>query len=273
MKAERRHELKTNSLARGLEGVPEHWREYGSKVLLVVLVAAIVFLLVRYWNDKKVRDAEMVTSSMQTAHSELEQLKNLPIQLFGASASAVAEQRQRIAQQVDQAFSTVINSTKDPKTLGNAFLGQGDLNWMLANFPELPGAETLPSNLQIQNRDGLLDQARSWYEKVLEQGNSAAPSDVFYARLGLAAIAENQSQWDKAKAQYQSITDAADMPASFKEYATERLAQLPQLQTPALIVPRPPVAPAATAPASAPAVPAATSQPTTAPTAPTTSQP
>jgi hypothetical protein len=270
MKAERRHELKTNSLARGLEGVPEHWREYGSKVLLVILVGAIVFLLVRYWNDKKVRDAEMVTSSMQTAHAELEQLKNLPIQLFGASASAVAEQRQRIAQQVDQAFSTVINSTKDPKTLANAFLGQGDLNWMLANFPELPGAETLPSNLQIQNRDALLDQARSWYEKVLESGNSAAPSDVFYARLGLAAIAENQSQWDKAKSQYQSVVDAAEMPTSFKEYARDRLAQLPQLLTPALIVPRPPVVPEATAPASAPAT---TSRPTTAPAATTTSQP
>ena len=52
---ERRHDLKTNALARGVEGMPRSLREYGSRILLVVLVAAIVFLLVRYWNYKKIR--------------------------------------------------------------------------------------------------------------------------------------------------------------------------------------------------------------------------
>jgi tetratricopeptide (TPR) repeat protein len=248
MKAERRHELKTNALARGIEDFPEYWREYGSKILLVILVAAVVFLLVRYWNDKKVRDAELVSSSMQTVQVELDRLRGLPILLEnGASTSFVAEQRQKVAELADQAISTVLNTAKDSKTLANAFLARGDLNWALANFPELPGASTLPATLQIQNRDSLLDQARSSYEKVLEPAYSGSPSDVFYARIGLAAIAENQGQWDKAKAQYEAIANAADMPKSFKDYASDRLAQLPQIQTAALIVPRPPSGPEAPA--------------------------
>ena len=55
MKAERRHDLKTNALARGLEGFPYYWRTYGSQALLVVLIFLIVFMLVRYWNEKKAR--------------------------------------------------------------------------------------------------------------------------------------------------------------------------------------------------------------------------
>jgi len=243
MKAERRHELKTNALARGLEEFPDYWREYGSKALLVVLVAAVAFLSVRYWNDKKARDAQTVTNSMQSIHSGLDQLRTLPMFLQnGAGAQPIAEQRQKIAQTVDSSISTVLNTAKEPKILANAFLARGDLNWQLANFPDVPGSDTLPATLQIQNHDSLLEQARASYEKVLEPAYSGSPTDVFYARVGLAAIAENQGQWDKAKAQYQAITDAADMPAAFKEYAGERIAQLPQLQTAALLVPQPPVA-------------------------------
>ena len=241
MKAERRHELKTNALARGLDDMPELWHEYGSKILLIVLVAAVAFLLVRYWADKKAHDAELITSSMQSIHSDLDQLRGLPMLLAnGAGAQVVAEQRQKIAQRVDGSISTVLNTAKDSKVLANAFLARGDLNWLLANFPDVPGSDTLPSTLQIQNHDSLLDEARASYEKVLEPAYSTSPSDVFYARIGLAAIDENQAQWDKAKAQYQAIADAADMPASFKDYSGERIAQLPQLQSAALIVPQPP---------------------------------
>ena len=88
MKAERRHELKTNTLARGIEGVPNFWREHGNQILLIVLVAAVTFLLVRYWNEKKAKDAASVAINLQTAHTELGMLTQLPFRMAeGASRS------------------------------------------------------------------------------------------------------------------------------------------------------------------------------------------
>jgi predicted negative regulator of RcsB-dependent stress response len=242
MKAERRHDLKTNALARGVEGAPDLWREYGSRILLMVLVAAIVFLLVRYWNDKKARDAATLVESMETATSSVRQLGVLPLEVqAGGSASDIAENRQKITQQAEQAINVVLNSSKDPKQLANAYLARGDLNWTLANFPTVPGAETLPSTLQLSNRETFVEQARTSYAKILEPAYSGSTADVFYARMGLAAIAENAGQWDQAKAQYQAISGGKDMPESFKDIANARLTMLPKYQSPALLV-APPVA-------------------------------
>lgn len=248
MKAERRHELKTNSLAKSLEGLPQYWREYGSRVLLVVLVAAITFLLVRYWNDKKAREQETISTSLETAHTALRELERAPLELAGgAPASAIAEERERLTQQVDTALAGLVSATKDPKVLSNAYLARGDLYWTLANFPALPGSETQPS-LDVPNRDGVLEQARSWYQKVIDQGNAATLDDQFYARVGLAAVAENLRQWDKARDQYNAIANSGSMTPSYKQYATERLAQSSQYETTPLIVPAPPAPPVAPAP-------------------------
>jgi tetratricopeptide (TPR) repeat protein len=266
MKAERRHDLKTNALARGVEGAPELWREYGSRILLVVLVAAIVFLLVKYWNEKKAQDAKVVAESIEAANNLVHQLNLLPLEYAG-SASELAENRQKTVQQAEEAINKVLNSTKDPKTLANAYLARGDLNWSLANFPDTPGAATLPAQLQISDRSGLADQARSSYEKVLVPPYSGSTTDVFYARMGLAAVAENQGQWDQARAQYQAIKDGANMPDSFKEIAGTRLGVLPKVQTPVLLVPPPVVAPGP--PASMPTT-GRVAAPTTAPSVPTT---
>lgn len=276
MKAERRHDLKTNALARGLESAPDYWREYGSRILLVVLVAAIVFLLVRYWNDKKATDARQVAESIETAATSIQELQQLPAQSFMHPASEIAESREKYRQQADGAINTILNTTKDPKMLAVAYLDRGNLNWQLANFPETPGSTTLPSSQQLTNRDAFLDQAKGSYEKVLDPSYKASVENAFAARMGLAAVAENQGKWDEAKAQYQAIADAANMPASFKELAEKRLSNLAKYQQPALLVPAPAVTPMTTTvptteptSTSQPAVsPAATSQ-----TAPAGSQP
>lgn len=253
MKAERRHELRTNALARSVEGAPDLWREYGSRILLAVLVAAIVFLLVKYWNDSKARQAQAVTEAIQAANSSVRELGMLPLEVRpGSPAADLAESRQRVAQQAEQSINTVLNSAKDSKLLADAYLIRGDLNWTLANFPELPAAETLPSNLQLTNRDAFMEQARSSYQKVLDPQYSGSTTDVFYARMGIAAVAENMGQWDQAKSQYEAIRDAANMPQSFKEVAGTRLADLAKDQTPVLLVPPPVAVPAAPSTQEAP---------------------
>lgn len=236
MKSERRHELKTNSLARGLETLPDYWREYGSKLLLIILVGLIVFLLVRYWRDKQARDAREVADAMSNVRVALQQLDELPEQYMYAPPNLLAENRRNISQEAESAISTILESTKEPKFAANAWLARGDLNWKLATLPEIPGADTQPS-LKIENRDSLLGQARAAYEKVLQPTYSNSTLDVFYARLGLAAIDEDQQQWARARDEYQALASSAAMPASFKQYAQSQLAQLPELEKPVILGP------------------------------------
>lgn len=286
MKAERRHDLKTNALARGIEGLPDYWRDYGNKLLLVVIAALLVYLGVRYWSQKRANEAQAVTESLQSAQSALQDLDRLPMGYMSAMAqpSALADQRQKAVQSAEIAINTVINDARDPKALASGYLAKAELNWKLANMPEIPGAQTQPSLRMSKNPDEFLNAARSAYEQVLQPQFSGQTLATFQARLGLAAIAENQQKWDAARQQYQAILDASNFPPEFKSYASDRLAELPNLQKPALLGEGPnlfshpatqPTTPEAlgpfptpqTTPASSPSTaPVLTSGPTTRPT-------
>ncbi|HXE52852.1 MAG TPA: hypothetical protein VN541_07560 [Tepidisphaeraceae bacterium] len=266
MKAERRHDLKTNALARGLEGFPYYWRTYGSQALLVVLIFLIVFMLVRYWNEKKARQAEELSSSMAQIQQDLRELDQIPMGYMSLPSDKLADERKRLAQDADASIATVLNTAKDSKLLASAWRARGELDWKLANLPDPPGADTQPV-LAVGNKDTLLSDSRSAFEQVLQPQYSTAVEDVFAARLGLAAIAENQNQWDKAREQYQGIADAANMPDAFRQYARDQIGELPKYEHPVYLGP----------PATLPSLfnkPSATTKPSVlGPTAPAPSQP
>jgi len=270
MKSERRHDLKTNALARGLEGLPNYWRDYGSRALLVVVVALVVFLLVRYWNDRRASQAQQTIEAMGTAQEKLEELDRLAGAFSINAAQAVADERQKDARDAEDAINTVLDHARDPRVKANAFLARGELNWKLANLPELPGADTRPS-LKLSNKDKLLDDAKSAYEETIRT-NSGDALDLFSARMGLAAIAEEKHDWDAARQQYQLVADSG-LPDAFREYARKRLTDLPQYEKPVLIAPPEPQTRPTTQPALlGPATPAAT-QPASEPSASPTSEP
>lgn len=268
MKSERRHDLKTNALARGLEGLPNYWRDYGSRALLVVVVALIVYLLVRYWNDRKASQAQQAALAMTTIQEKLEDIDRLAGAFSANTAQAVADQRQKDARDVEDAIDTVLDHAHDARAKANAYVARGELNWKLANLPELPGADTRPS-LKLSNRDKLLDNAKSAYEEVL-RSNSGDALDEFSARMGLAAIAEDKRDWGAARQQYQLAADSG-LPEAFRDYARKRLTDLSQYQKPVLIAPPEPQTQPSTEPAIlGPATPLPT-QPSTSPTnSPTT---
>ena len=263
MKAERRHELKTNALARGIEGFPNYWRDYGSRALLFVVVMLLVFLLVRYWNQKKQQQAEEVTAAMENVQSELQRLDQFPLS-YGGPPSVVLEQRKQILQQADGSIQTLLNSSKDPNILAKANLAQGDLDWKLATLPDMPAAETQPS-LRVPNRQKLLNDARAAYERILVPPYDNSALNVYSARMGLAAVAENLQEWDKARQQYEAIVNSSNLPASFRDYARARLDALPGYQRPAYLGPPPPPE---TQPTTAPAQQLGPQAPSTMPTAP-----
>ena len=276
MKSERRHDLKTNALARSLWGFPEYWHEYGNKALLALICMLLAFLGVRYWNDKKQQEAHKLQDAVQSAHDAIEQISIEPNLYERAPASALMKQRQTLRQDAEDAIGTILDSTNDPKLRTNAYLAKGELYWKLANMPELPGAATQPDlQLGSSERQRLLDQSRSAYEQGLSSNDSF---DQFSARLALAAIAEDLDQWDTARQQYQQIAAAQDMPSEFKQYADQRLAELIRYEKPVLLE-----APATEPTVFGPPVPASSeqastatgsSEPATAPSAsPATTQP
>ena len=250
MKSQRRHELKTNALARGLEALPSHWKDYGSRVLLAVLVALIVFLGFRYWNDKKALEAQQLNSSIETVQTELSRLDSL-VSGDAASASAIAKERKLAATEADNAISTILTTSSDPKIKASALLARGDLNWKLAEAPDPPGSDTRP-DLKVPNRQGLLENASHAYQEALQPPYSSDPLVVFRARVGLAAIAENNGQWADARREYEALAGAANIPASFKDYAQQRIADLAKLQKPVLLGEFKPPPPPTTSPATAP---------------------
>ena len=268
MKSERRHDLKTNTLSQQLEGLPDYWREYGNKILLVIIVGLLVYIAVRYYRDKKARDLEQVSVAMETIRTSMRELDQL--QVAEAMGSPASDARQKVSSTINDSISTVLSTSKDPKVLARAYIAQGDLDWKLANMPDPPGATTRP-DLKISNRDGLLGGAAESYSKVLEAPYSSDPLSVVTARMGLAAVAENRGKWDEAKSQYQAIVDAKNLSQAFKDIAAKRLTDLADYKSIPLLNPPPEAGAtnATTAPSifgpEAPMFPNATTAPSTMP--------
>ena len=271
MKAERRHELKTNALARGLTDFPDFWREYGSRILLAVVVGLLVYLGVKYWGDRKANNARRVVDALQTLQTVNSDLEIQPRQYSRQNSERLHHERQVLRQEADSAVNTLLDLAKDSRTRANAYLGKGEVDWKLANLPALPGADTEPSlEVKPEERDRLLNDARTAYEEAIRESSDAYT--VLEARLGLAAIAENLGQWDKARQQYELLANSAEMPPALKQYTAARIADLPQYEKPVLIGPPPlPVEmPGASTQAATQLFGQTSSQPTTEPTATTT---
>ena len=241
MKAERRHELKQNTLARGLEALPDVGRRHGTKILLVVLVGLAVALLIRSRVSSSRESAQQASYSLSHGRELIDQLRNSAERLPPAQFVSVA---QEISRAVDMAVQQVLEGTDDPRMLAEARVLQGDLNWHLAMLPEPPGAATQPALALPRNDEQLLQSAHDAYQAALEQ-RGAPPESVITARLGLAAVAENRRQFDAAREQYQKVLDDGATPKPLKDMAAASISRLEVLRKPPLLAP----------PASAPSFP------------------
>lgn len=248
MKAQRRHELKTNTLDAKLKKAPAFLQEYSSRILLGLVLCVLAFVLVRYYFDRKSEKAQRASDSMGEA-------------VFALGDMATAAQRGNLQDftgslgKIDAAISIVLDNSEDPKIRATALVVRGDANWKAANLPPLPGATTRPELKLEKPSEYYLKAAEEAYSKVLEPPLNSDPVSVTSARLGLAAIAENRGQFDKAKEYYQKII--AD-PATDKTYialAQQRMDDLSKLETPIFLsksVPANEVVPGTTKPSTNP---------------------
>ncbi|HYO07465.1 MAG TPA: hypothetical protein VER17_00705 [Tepidisphaeraceae bacterium] len=291
MKAERRHELQENELAKVIKKAPNFWQESGGKFLAVSVAVLVIVLLIRYRITSTRQAAVLATERLSNARAFIDELgdpRMAAAMMMGAPGD-MANQRRVQFNEANNAIADAIRLSDDKKIQAEALLAKGDLSWTLASLPPIPGSATQPA-LLIRDPKDLLNTATEAYQQVVNNYADQKYAHVA-ARFGLAAVAENRSEWEQARTQYEKVaTEAKDLPA-YQQLAAQRLVRLNEIRqpvllgTPAVLPPmptipgtrpvpdllRPTTAGAATAPASpatltaAPAAPPATS-PAVAPT-------
>lgn len=267
MKSERRHELKTNDMARGLERLPELARQYGARILLgVVLVVLLVVIILNRIHSRRaaVQAAYEGLAGAQYALSELRSFNTF--QYLTPDGDVLARIRLQLTEEARNGLSLALSQTDNPQIMAAALVSQGDLNWLVATLPPVPAATTRPSlNLEPEPTKAL-DLAEKSYQQVLSQYGEQRISAIA-ARFGLAAIAENHKDWTKARTYYDTIANDPDTPAALKTQASVRLTLLTRLQNPVLL------AKPSTQPATQAAIQPSTQMTTQPATQPATDQP
>lgn len=231
MKAQRRRELKSNSLIWHLQGLPEKIKQYQSQISLVVILLALGVVLIQYRMRTAAERLDAAQNGVAQATENLARLRQMGMPEHNGDLF-MKEREDFYAEGVEQADEALQKAPDNqPQLKAHALLAKGDLSYEMANFPELPGAATQPALRPSESTDDLLSAASDAYTQAL-QTYGDVPNVAVAARFGLAAVAENRGQWDAARDQYQAII-ASDAAQPYKDYAKTRLDILPQLQQPA----------------------------------------
>jgi hypothetical protein len=254
MKAERRHELQTNTLDRTLQNLPQFWRDHGSKVALVVIGVLLAIVLTRMYFTNRAEKATRVAENLSLARSAVAGLRDT---IFWSnermSAADVKRRVEETRKDVDNSLNEVLNESSDPAQQGEANVLRGDLYYAIAMIGEMPEATTQPNLRPERSPADLMRDAERRYNEVLQQAGSLPATLIARARFGLAAIAENQTKWDVAQSHYEAIKADSTLGSALRDQAQVRINLLQDAQKGRLIG-RPRTQPA-TGPATQPAVP------------------
>jgi hypothetical protein len=204
----------------------------------MIVVALILVWLRMHWNAAAQRQVD-AHNNLAEAIASLNQLQSLGVVPPGGEANAAQGRSVWYSDGLSHAQDALDKSdTSDSAVRAQALIVQGDLNFALADMPDLPGATTQPSLRPDISKTDLLANAQAAYSQVL----SDYPNDSYAlaaARFGLAAVAEDlanagstpdPSQWDTARQQYQAVIDDPNAPSAYKVYANARLSMLSDLQ-------------------------------------------
>jgi hypothetical protein len=271
MKAERRHELQTNSLALWLRWrFPQLLQQYGTRILLAVVFLALAIALIRYRINAPKVAAEDARYRIASAKAIINELRNgaPPGQVSGVTLKLIMDAK---------------DGSDDPLIQAQVYLTLGDYYWALANYPDRPEATTQPEVYRPSlPRDQLLTKAEEAYQQALG-AQKDQPDLVAAAHMGLAVVAEQRAfdldrasptatatatapankYWALATEHYQAVLNSPNAKQILKDEAKWYLEQLPKLQQPLWLVPatqpsatqesNPAATPSTTAPTTRPA--------------------
>jgi len=232
MKSQRRRQLKTNVLAQQIEHAPDLLKQYGGKILLLIVVAALASILVRRIISSRQEAQRTARSQLAIARDSINELSRGDAQFFDPESRAA--NRRRLSLDAQNAIRAVRENTSDTTLLAEASIADGDLNWHLANLPPIPGSATRSSLNLPETPDAYLKRAQDAYQFVLNN----YPDDHFAAaaaHFGLAAIAEDRNDWNTAQSHYNAVINDPAAYESYKTIARERLDRLAEIQKPVFV--------------------------------------
>jgi cell division protein FtsL len=239
MKSKRRHELKQNALAQGLNRVPLFFHRFGAILVIVILVLVAGAITYMVHRNQAADQLEIVLQNMDIIQSDLENLRTADSQSSDPSALEETATRRWSLDKVDYVLAHA--PADQPQLKSQALVYRGDLNFAVANLPLLRGARndsTLRPDVPI---DQLQQNAQNAYEQVLQQ----YPNDILAttaAHMGLAAIAEDRAaasdndsvDWETARQQYQAVIDS-NAPREYKALAQAYQDQRVKIREPVLV--------------------------------------
>ncbi len=197
MKAKRRKDLRANEL---IQTVQEAWvavRKYGSYIAAAAIAVVLVIGLGWYWRHGKAQHLEQGWSQLAAARS---------------GQAGVEERIERlraiVTEHGDGSLAVVARQTLGDMLMGEAIGGAGMLDAgrqeeLLAQAEELylqivadPGQQwvalgaALTGLAKMAEQRGDLDQARQWYQAIIEDGKLAVTPYHRVAETGLASLAD-----------------------------------------------------------------------------------
>jgi len=203
MKAKRRKDLRANEL---IQTAQEAWaavRKYGSYIAAAAIAVVLVIGLGWYWRHGKAQRLEQGWSRLAAARSgQKSQYEQMSPQ------ERIERLRAIVAEYDDVALATAARQTLGDALMGEAIGGAGMLDAdrqkeMLAQAEEIYRRIVADSGQQwvalgaaltglakIAEQRGNLDQARQWYQAIIEDGKLAVTPYHRVAETGLASLAD-----------------------------------------------------------------------------------
>src|SRR5688572_2922948 len=235
MKAERRHALAENELAKVIKGAPTFWQQSGGEFLLGLVVVLLIILLLQYRMRSNREGLAQASEHLSMARSFIDQLQAETAQMswMFAPPHDVTIRRKQAISEANAAIENALRLSEERRIEAEAMLTRGDLNWTAASLPPVPGAATQPS-LQMKPSKEYLATAAEAYQTVASSYSDITHADIA-ARFGLAAIHEQRGEWDQAKAIYGKIAADTSKLGAYKELAEARLTAVDTLRQPVIM--------------------------------------
>ena len=278
MKAERRHELQTNSLALWLRWrLPQIWQQHGTKILLGLILVALMILVIRW----RLNAPKLAYTRAEQALSQADQIM---IRIRSGDTAHETDALKLVKSgQLPALVKNALDESDKPLIQARSYNLLGDYYYSLAIRRISPDdATTRPFQTDVS--DKVLQQAKENYDKALEV-KTDQPDLSARAHIGLGVIAISRAfqlsvekqkwdneQWRIAREQFEAVANDTKAPMVFQEYAKGYLRAIKEAQNPVLVKSdgTPPRIPPTSQPTAVTPTPLPTTRESLLPIAPTT---
>jgi tetratricopeptide (TPR) repeat protein len=211
MKAEHRHELKTNELAQWLSELPKWAQQNLRTIIYVAAVAVIVVGYAIWYGYQKTVVVSREQASMTAMLVQLPQLKTYIAQ----SQTRGADNSYMLMQTVNE-LEGVAGSAKNDAVAALALIKQGDLLRTELHFRL--------GNISRQDLESQIGRAKQCYTEALEAHLKRSPNRSLeaLARLGLGLCDEELGNFDQARKIYDEVASNAAFDGTVSAAAAKR---------------------------------------------------